>query len=233
MLQELFTYPFLIRILNKILNDNDKIKIIELNKILNDKRTKFTYDKEIFINITFKNSQNYWTTLKDYSSEITGIHHIDSWYYDCLTNIVAGDVFDFPKSITHLKFFDYFDQPILNCIPNSVINLSFGDEFNQSIEDCIPNSVKYLKFGVNFTQSILNCIPNSVTHLTITKFTSEEIENLSNVTHLIIDHRITKTNKIKFPRSLIFLCAGKKFLEFNKENIPSNVEIKGVYLGWD
>ena len=230
MLQEIFEYPFLVRILNKTFNDNDKIKLISLNKFLNSKRTKFTYDKRIFINLTVKETIDCWTSIRDGLAQITGIHHRDGWYYNCLTNITTGDIFKFPDSITNLSFSCYFDQPILNCIPNSVTHLTLGDYFNQPILNCIPNSVTHLTLGDDFNQTIKDGIPNSVTHLTIKNFVSEEIENLSNVTHLIIT--TTETKKVKFPHSLVFLRANENFLEFNKENISSNIKVKLFNYGW-
>lgn len=51
MLQEIFEYPFLIRIFNKIFTDEEKIKISILNKYFNSKKFKFLFDKEINVKI--------------------------------------------------------------------------------------------------------------------------------------------------------------------------------------
>ena len=42
-LEEIFEYPFLIKIFNKILTDEDKINIISINKYLNNKKCKLLY----------------------------------------------------------------------------------------------------------------------------------------------------------------------------------------------
>ena len=132
MLQELFEYPFLIRFLNKILNDNDKIKLIELSKTFNSliKRTKFTYD--IIVHLKIDNQHE--------------------WYYDCLKNVYISKRLNipFPKSTKRIIFSPVFNENIENWIPNSVTHMTFGYDFNQPITNSIPNSVKYLTFGTHF-----------------------------------------------------------------------------------
>ena len=187
MLPNIVDYPFLIRIFNKIFTDQDKIKIISLNKYLNNKKTKFTYDKQIKIDEYFKNL----------------------WYYDRLTNISVDEGFKFPRfvthltirpwldgtftfyegcipnSITHLKFDEDFNQPVFNYIPNSVTHLMFMFGFNQDIKKSIPNSVTNLTFIGHFNQNIEGCIPSSVTHLTLSCHFDQPLNNIPNsVTHL-------------------------------------------------
>ena len=221
MLQELFEYPFLIRILNKIFTDNDKIKIIELNKILNDKRTKFTYDKQI----TLKDNDQY------------------KWYYDCLKNVyISEDLprFPLPKSTKRLIFDIYYNQNVENYIPNSVKCINFGWNFNQSLENCIPKSVKYLRLGPGFHQSLEHCIPhikhlylnsknklsNSLTHLTFGDYYDELFnqEIPLSVTHLTFGYHFNHyVNDI--PNSVTHLTFGWKF-DQPINNIPNSV----IYL---
>ena len=222
MLLDVTNYPFLIRILNNLLNDKDKIKIISLNKYLNNKRTKFTYDKQIKI----KDNDQY------------------EWYYDCLTNIFVNEIFRFPKSLKSLTFGNHFNKSIGNIIPNSVTNLIFGWKFNQNVYECIPNSVTHLTFGFEFNKNIEGCIPNSVTnlrfgytfydndvrdkntifHITTGDLFIKELKNLINVTSLTIC--IHPFEKIQFPSSLKQLCANGRIINMNKDNIYSDVNVE-------
>ena len=119
MLTDLFEYPFLIRILNKIFNDQDKIKIINLNKFFNNIKTKFTYDTQLEIN---KEDQQ-------------------KWYYNCLINVLIDvDAFKLPDSTKKVKFSRIFNQSIDNIIPNSVERLTFGFAFNQEIKNNLPKN---------------------------------------------------------------------------------------------
>ena len=206
MLQKLFTYPFLVRLLNNIFNDNDKIKIISLNKFFNNIKTKFIFNKQLKVKL-----------IDQYK-----------WYYDCLTNIIINDNLKFPKSITHLCYVDeHMAYELKNKIPNSVTNLNLEYYFNQPIDDCIPNSVKYLTFGRCFNQKIKNHIPNSVIYLSFGMRFNKKIENC--LPDSIIELRLSllysrKTSK--FPLNLKYLYCSKEFYELNKDYISSNVQIK-------
>jgi hypothetical protein len=87
-------------------------------------------------------------------------------------------IFNIPQSITHLTFFENFDQPIDNCIPSSVTHLTFGTGFDRSIKNDIPSSVTHLTFGLHFNQPIKNYIPCSVTHLKFGFFFQQSINEL-------------------------------------------------------
>ena len=245
MLVKLFEYPFLIRILNKIFTDNDKIKIIRLNKYLKHKRTKFTYDKRI--KIVKKDQQK--------------------WYYNCLTNVIVNNVFYFPKSLKILKFDYEFHQPICfsddcvtnsvwdsklienvrNKIPNSVTRLIFGEHFNQNIENFIPNSVTHLIFGESFDKNICGCIPNSVTHLEFGVYFNQNVEgcipnsviylkfgwffnqpilnNIPNrVSHLIFGDYFNQNVEGCIPNSVIYLKFGWFFNQPIENYIPNSVK---------
>ena len=173
MLVKVFEYPFMIRILNKILNDDDKIKIISLNKFFNNKRTKFTYDKQIII-----------------------IDNKNEWYCDCLTNIVVYENFKLPKHIIRLTFGNIFNECVDFCLPNSVNYLTFGNFFNKPIENCIPNSVVYLTFGCCFDQPVESCIPNSVTYLRFSEIFKRKLKTLpSSLRYLRCSRQFYEINK--------------------------------------
>ena len=266
MIQTLFTYPFLIRLFNNIFNDNDKIKIISLNKFFNDKKLKFTYHKQIKIN---QEDQH-------------------KWYYDCLINVVVDNIFTFPERVFKLTFGDDFNQPIQKYVPNSVkylvfgnnfnqpidncmsdyveylifgdnfnqsINnipkslvglafgnnfnqpiknniprslkmLNFGWHFNQEIEDCLPEGLRILIFGIAFNQNLENCLPSSLTELTLGSRFDKNIEILPDS---IINLKFQGNNSIeikRFPSSLKSLFCSEHFYYFNKDKIPSNIDLK-------
>ena len=203
MLQEIFEYPFLIRILDKIFVDKEKIILISLNKFFNSKRTKFTFQKTIKITEEDKNK----------------------WFYDCLTNIKASQILKFPKSITHLKLSHCFNENIEGCIPNSVTHLTFGYYFNQTVKDGIPSSVTHLTFGMNFNKNIEGCIPNSVTHLTFGFDFNQNIKNCipSSVTHLTFGTHFNKNIEGCIPNSVTHLTFGYYFNKSIKNCIPNSI----------
>ena len=211
MLEELFTYPFMIKILNKILNDNDKILIISLNKFFNDKRLKFIYNKQVNIRL-YNDDQFYKLSDKEQlkilksknfkSKRIEFLKH--EWFYNCLTNVLVDYLYKLPYSITRLTFGFNFNQSIENIIPDSVIWLTFGFCFNQSIQRSVPNSVKYLEFGYHFNQPIFGSIPNSVKYLTFGCEFDLCIENClpNSVTHLKFNNISSYENLKYIPDSV-------------------------------
>lgn len=227
----IFEYLFIFRELNKYLTDKDKLNLISTNKFLNNKRTKFTYNKRFWVD-------------KLYEKE---------WFYDRLTNVAAAGVpikFGFPKSVTelyldfefpkdlsylnlasqnikmnlyleflfnqiiipnsvkYLEFGNDFNKKLINKIPNSVETLIFGHSFDQNIENYIPDSVITLEFGDNFDQPIKDCIPNSVKYLRFGYGFNQEIINA-------------------IPKSIIDLCFGEDFNQ-NIDYLPDS--IKYLYL---
>lgn len=144
MLQDLFECSFFIKIMNKLLFDQDKINIISTNKFLNSIRTKFTYDKGIHL-CEFR----------------------DVWYYDCLTIISTCNVFKFPKSLKSLIFTNHFNKNVKGFIPDSVTYLKFGFNFRKNLEGCLPDSIIYLFLGELF-QKKLTKFPKSLKYLRAT-----------------------------------------------------------------
>ena len=229
MLQELFTYPFLIRIFNNIFKD--KIKIISLNKFFNNLKIKFTYDKQI--NIRLYNNEIFSKLPFDKQIKILKSRYDflkSEWFFHRLTNVVVDDFYELPSSVTRLTFGGLFNKDVKGYIPNSVIYLKFDICFNQCIENCIPNSVEHLKFGYSFEQKIENLIPNSVTHLTLTNFLNYTYYHGNippSITHLKIRNRIRGPIDC-IPRTVTHLNFGKDFDQSIESLIPNSV----THLTW-
>lgn len=250
MIENIFSYPFLVRIFDKLLSDNDKLNLFTVSKYLFKNRTKFKFYE--FYSCNKKDS--------------------NKWYYDCLINIKIKEVFKFPKNLTHLSF-DYsfnepiddlikyspdtlthlifghdFNQKIDNLIPNSIVYLEFGwnfnrslktlinlpllstlilsCHFNQSVRNCIPNSVRKIKFGSRFNISIKNCIPNFVESL---KFGYRFDKSIDDLPDSIIFLRLPRHYfdvVTKFPSNLKELKVSKQFIENNKNIISQTIVLQ-------
>ena len=205
MLSNIVGYPFLIRIFNNLFTDNDKIKIISLNKFLNSKRTKFTFNNKIEI-------------IRNYKRK---------WFYNLLTNIIVDNIFKFPKSVTHLTFSSKFNKSIKHKIPNSVTHLIFEHKcpFNKSIEGCIPDSVTYLKFGYRFNQPIKNNIPNSVKYLSFgSNFRFEIKDSLpNNLKRLTLGYHFNQSIQNNIPNSVTRLTWKSSYFERLNDCIPNSI----------
>ena len=203
MLTNIVEYLFLIRLFNDIFTDDDKIKIISLNKFLNNVKIKFIFNNQIKIKEEDKNK----------------------WYFNNLTNVTMGNYFgNIPISTKILKL-DFPNGVKLDfLIPDHIYRLTFGRSFNQKIHNRIPNSVTHLKFGERFNQSIKECIPNSVTHLYFGKRFNQEIDNYipNSVVHLELPGYVKRVSK--FPLNLKYLYCSENFYELNKDYIPSNIQ---------
>ena len=223
MLQNIFEYPFLVRIFNLLLNNEDKMNLIICNKYINNNKHKLLF---------FDNIHCY-------------PYHRTKWYYNRLINITVFEIFEFPKLITNLKFDGFIKNFNKNCIPNSVIHLTFGtyvEDMQGCIPDsithltfsgfqfkitktCIPNSSPNLVFGDFFIGNIDNCIPNSITYLRFGKrfcdFSSECLPN--SIRYLIFDHY---PNGEGWSNSFLYL---EKFLLENKDFLKS-IPIKYIKI---
>ena len=210
MLQQIFEYPFLMRIFNKILDDKTKIILTTLCSSIKNQRHKLIFNKR------------YKVTKKDKKK----------WYYNCLTNIIVKRCFKFPENATIVRFYDSFNKPINDLIKfnHNIIDLNFGFSFNKSIQKCIPNSIINLNLGIQFNRPLKNSIPESVRYLTFSydfnrKIKEDDPLKLPNsITHLIFKSGYSK-KFIKLPSSLKFLCASLNFFEVNEDIIPKNITI--------
>lgn len=205
--ESIFEYPFLTKIFNFYLDDEDKLNFISCSKMLNSQKTKLRFNEE-----------------RDCYAEDQ-----DKWYFNCLTHIKISEIFEFPTStkyfsiyfstytwklsfipdfITHLEFDDEFDKSIENLIPSSVTHLIFGKEFNKPIKNHLPVNLTHLTFGDKFGQSIENAIPKSVIYLKFGSFFDKPIASAEN----------------NLPENLQHLEFGCDFGQQIKNNIPKSVK---------
>ena len=115
MIEEIFEYPFLMRIFNNLLTNNEKIKLIQLSSSIKSQRHKLKFNERFEL------------TRKDFNT----------WYYDLLTDIYIGQnlskdelnyvLNNFPKYMDRLEFGFYFNEIINFTIPSSEkdIRISF------------------------------------------------------------------------------------------------------------
>ena len=234
LIKEIFDYPFLIRTLNKILNDNDKFYLFCCSKYFYQKKFKFDFSESI-TSITITNIENI------NSKKVTPFTtHLNLKFYSEveLPKIPFG-----PKFLT---FSGHFNSFIESVIPNSITHLTFGSKFNKSIQNSIPPSVTHLTFDFDFNQTIIGNIPTSVTHLRIENNAvcfhkpAEELRDTSNRYHSKFDQRIDNlhegllvlklswsyTRKINnLPSTLQKLTISKKCYEINKDVIPIDTKL--------
>ena len=245
-IEQIFEYPFLTKIFNNLLNNNDKLNLI-CNKHILSQRHKLKFNEMYYCTYSDKNK----------------------WYFNCLTNILISEIFEIPTSVTNLQFDSCFrwrypgivqywiPKSITNlhlgwnlriqmeihcyneekerfyyesCIPYGITHLHTGN-FNQRIynfETIIPNSVKFLTFGQFFDQEVDDLIINNVTHLTFGRNFNQKINNLlkrsSSITNLKLGEKFDQ--KISsFPLNLKYLIVSRKFLEINNDLIFNNIVI--------
>lgn len=151
-INKIFKYPFLIRILNELLSDQDKLNLFYCGNIFNSKNK---------------------TMLKFYNQYKIKKRDQKCWWYNCLTNVEIDEIELFlplPIFVTRLTFGPHFNQNVRSCIPDTVTHLTFGLSFNKDIKYSIPNSVTHLSFSYRFFRNIKGCIPNSVKYLKIDEY---------------------------------------------------------------
>ena len=199
MIQNIFEYPFLMRIFNKLLTDKEKLNLI-VNKFIYDNKHRLKFNEQHYIHSMNGNE----------------------WYFNCLTNIKIDHLFNMviPSSVTHLTFGENFDTSIENCIPDSVTYLTLGEGhspkldisiFNQEIKGNLPRNLIYLYLGSNFRKSI-NCLTENcpfLEHLELAPSYYEKINSL--------------------PNSLKYLTCSGMFYKINKHVINEKIKIKYVY----
>lgn len=226
-LSQIYEYPFLINIFNKLLSTNDLINVISCSTFLYSQKHKLRFHELIECYPKYKNK----------------------WYFNCLTNIRVFEIFKFPIFVSKIIFhyikitlryttknrfkkgeipntvvklrLDEFLPP-KNCIPNSVKRLYFTKGYDCLFieEGVIPNSVEVLYVG-NYHFSV-NSIPNSVKVIYL--FDWEDISNLPDtIEHLILGVDITE--KIdKLPLNLKRIQCDQEFIENNKDLLNNIVK---------
>ena len=210
MLNEIFEYPFLLKIFNSLLFDKEKINLFHVSKFIYEKKHKFTFEDEYFCDEKYKNE----------------------WFFNCLTNIRIKKIFEFPKFVTKLKFDDYCGDILKTHsgevikLPSTITHLTFGHHFNESIEGCDLNGITHLTFGNRFNKSIYDSIPYSVTHLTFGNCFNRPIYNCipNSVTHLTFGDNFNHPIYDCIPNSVEYLTYGDNFDQFIQNHIPKNVK---------
>lgn len=69
-----------------------------------------------------------------------------------------------PLSVTHLKFENYFSEPLQSKIPNSVTHLHFGKDFLET-EHELPLSITHLIINRKLSRKLIKFVPKSVIRL--------------------------------------------------------------------
>ena len=225
-IEEIFEYPFLMRIFNKLLTDIEKIRLI-CNKFIYNNKYKLRFNEQYYVNSLHKND----------------------WYFNCLTNVRIYSNFELPINTTHL-FYDHKD-PINFMLPNTITHLTFGYLFNQHIaqyrfserernngthknpifvKSFIPDSVIHLEFGRCFNKPIEKCIPDSIKHLELGNAFRYTIKDLpeSIISLHVYSPNCKIGNSLKLPKSLRDLIIHIRFKNLIKDMISDDVEVEYI-----
>ena len=166
MLEEIFEYPFLIKIFNSLLTDKEKINIISVNKYINQNKYK----------------------LKFYEQKHCRPSDWKRWYFDCLTKIEISVLFKLPQLITHLKINEIIEIVEKEDIPESVTHYHVKNKGKFKISEIfIPRFCTHL-YIKNF--SCQHHLTKNVTHLEINHYDDSEFHVPKSVTHLKINCKI-------------------------------------------
>lgn len=227
MIESIFEYPFLTRIFNKILDDKTKLNLISCSKYLFQFRNKWKFN------------DFYYCCPED----------MNEWFYDSLTNVRVGEIFEFPVCLNSLAFSHIIFELDEKSIPNHITHLIFGNRYHfakslrykdttdpsnykkpkyvQNVQkDFVPSSVTHLTFGYAYQQLESQHIPKSVISL---KFKNDNHGDLlydfpNNIEILELNLRYKKRVN-NLPNSLKKLTCCNKFYERNKDLIPKNTKI--------
>jgi len=171
--------------IGEFLSDREKIRFSAITRDMGQLRRKFMYYEKIHVreirHLLYFNNFEY---VEISNAENIRPRFAKYIYYEARSSNI-------PSFVTHLKFHDYFNQPINYRIPTSVTHLIFGDSFNQPIFDYIPASVTHLTFSMSFVGKQTDKIPNSVTHLFMYPYNdmiTEEVKSRVILTQLFYIH---------------------------------------------
>lgn len=221
LVDDIFEYPFLVRIFNGLLSDQDKFSLIETSKILNNNKHKIRFNE-----------------IYKLSSK-----HRKFWYFNCLTKIKVNCEFKFPETVTHVYFTEKFNKS-LKAIPENVNCLKFSNVFNGSLE-LLPNSImsldlysssfnimsyeqfpkhlKILKLSSRCSIINKNVIPKSVLELRCHSLKRIEPGSIDNVEQLtFLDERTQ--NLDYFPKGLKKLKLITTFSRIGNVKFPETLE---------
>ena len=205
-LQQIFEYPFLIKIFDKLLTDKEKINVISVNKYINQNKRKLKfYNKKRCIPSQWK-----------------------YWYFDCLVKIEIYILFRLPESLKYLKIHIIDEAIDEGDIPKSVTHFHIENTKRFYSNIIIPNHISHLYF------KYLSCNDNLgdyVTHLEIGDFNYFEFCVPKSIIYLKISSEIRIINS----QSLIHLEFGDKILKplsYFTLNTPNLIEITvGKFYG--
>jgi len=149
--------------ISEFLTDEQKIKLTMTSKAMNILKYKFMYH--------------------DVTS-VTKIMHLT--YFDNFENVTVYDQQKCPKYAKHVTLISSTLQPILKNYLTCITHLIFWDHFDDTIQDKIPPTITYLKFGYLFNRPVENNIPPSVTHVVFGRRFNQPINKLSLVKEITL-----------------------------------------------
>lgn len=204
-IEHIFDHPFLMRIFDKLLTDQEKLNLI-CNKFIYERRTKLRFHNPVSI------TRRCWI----------------KWYYNCLTHVIMTEMFKLPKHVTHLKLYIdedevEFDEIQYGEIPSTITHLHLGG--SGFSEFSIPNSITH--FYTSDSQ-VISYIDSSsrITHLEIEDYEDEILENLKNndsIEFLITDGIYGESLEDLLLKSVKHLTIKSKLEKEDDKKIPSFV----------
>ena len=111
--------------------------------------------------------------IKIHNCKLMNLYHAKSYYtikdtkkfkFHISKIIISkkNELKNLSKYVTHILFYDNYNETIENNISSTIISIEFGYKFNQNINNIIfPPQLTYLKFGDKFNKEIKN-LPNSL-----------------------------------------------------------------------
>ena len=213
-LEEIFDYPFLIKIFDKLLTDKEKINMISINKYLNNKKYK----------LKFYNNKKCYPNDQKY------------WYFDCLTKIEIGISFRLPKFVKYLKINETNKFIKIGNFPETVTHYHFDNGSTNFVSAIsIPHSCKHLYIK---NLSCQHDLSKNVTHLEIDSYDDSIFHVPKSITHLKINCKIrfieskTLTHlELKFDYNTILNTPNLKCVTFESlynlkfiDSLPSSVK---------
>ncbi|EFA78262.1 hypothetical protein PPL_08913 [Heterostelium album PN500] len=143
-----------------------------------------------------------------------------------------------PNNVTHLMFFNTFNQSIqASAIPDHILHISFGEKFNKQLRPgCLPPRLESLYLGWAFNQSLgEGVLPPTLKQLTMASFKSlpsRQIVIPSSVTHLAFEDAFEQTiPSSSIPTSVKHLSFNYAFTEpLPIGLVPSTVTHLAIYL---
>jgi len=221
----------IVHLLNKYLDDYNKINTISCNKYFNQFKYKLSYGHKI----AYK-----YDKIKNVP------------YYDNFIEIQTNRKIILPKKIITLFLVEYNDETICDipntlkyiCLMNTIISI---DNLPDHIEGVyiksklphdfpitkLPSNLKSLLLNSEYEHPISNCLPKSIKCLSINKniFQKIEFNNLPNLKKLVFNNYFNQSIKGYIPASITSVTLGNHFNQPIKDCIPNSV----IYLkfGWN